>query len=253
MPVTLSTHNGLDHPGLIVGGVMSNRLTYRIMGLLGILNLALLVIPMLIAPIPPLEVGADLVAFNLTYRGALMAGNYLAVVQLPVGLILLTFVAALTRRAEITPDGWHWMAVFALGICAVCVLSLPLFLYISAPLIAHLGKETLTLMLQLSLYSVDVYYLIQGTVLAAIAIAVLRLHHMPAWLGYLAALAGAVSALGSLGLVVASGPLSATGFITVFGGGFSLPGWLFAAGLFWLFHPEPGFASTSGVRRGTHP
>ena len=216
---------------------MTGQSTYRVMGVLGILNLLLILAPLFIAPIPPFGPGADLVAFNAAHRGALMLGNYLGVIQLPVELILLVFVAAITRRAEETSEGWLWLLIFGSGVCATTAALVLGFLFFVSPLIAGLGQSALALVGTLGLYDLDVSYSIQALLLTAIALATLRLRHMPAWLGYLAYVAAALSALGTLGLLATTGPFAAAGPVPLFASGLSLPVWLLSASLYWLVRP----------------
>lgn len=218
---------------------MMDRSTYRAMGLLGVANLLLILAPLFIAPIPPFGPGADLVAFNVSHRGALMLGNYLGVIQLPIGLALLVFISAVTRQAEEASRGWLWMLIFGSGLCAATAGVVIAFLFLVTPLIAGLGQSALALLAQLGLYDLDISYAIQSLLLGAIGLATFRLRHLPAWLGYAACLAAALSWFGTFGLVATSGPFAAAGPVALFGAGLSLPGWILLVGLYWLVHPGP--------------
>ncbi|HEX4024116.1 MAG TPA: hypothetical protein VHX52_05355 [Steroidobacteraceae bacterium] len=216
---------------------MNDPLPYRAMGWLAIINALLIVVPLFIAPIPPLAPGANLVAFNIAHHDMLVLGNYLGVIQLPVGLILLVFIAAAARAAEAGSRGWLWLLIFGAGMCVTAVATVLGFFFFVGPFVVSLGQAALALLGQVGFYSLDISFANQALLLGVIALAVMRLRFLPAWLGYLAWLMAILSALATLGVLVSSGPLAATSPAVLFAGGFSLPVWLLLAGIYWLVHP----------------
>jgi hypothetical protein len=216
---------------------MTDRLPYRAMAWLGIANFLLVVVPIFIAPIPPFGPSADLVAFNTIHRSELIRGNYLGVIQLPVELIVLVFISAVTRRAEESQRGWLWLLIFGSSLCATAVATVLAFFFFVGPFLVSLGQSALALLWQLALYSLDISYAIQALLLGAIGFATFRLRYLPAWLGYIAWLAALLSALGTLGLVATSGPFAASSPLALFGAGFALPIWILLVSIYWLVHP----------------
>jgi hypothetical protein len=217
---------------------MTDRLSYRAIGWLGIANFLLIVVPIFIAPIPPFGPDADLITFNTVHRSALILGNYLGVLQLPIGLIWLVFISAVTRQAEENNQhGWLWLLVLGSSLCATAVATVLAFFFFLGPFIMSLGQPALLLLGQLGLYGIDISYSIQALLLGTIGLATFRLRFLPPWLGYIAWLAAMLSALGTVGLLVSSGPLAATSPVALFAAGFSLPIWILLVSIYWLVHP----------------
>jgi hypothetical protein len=213
------------------------RLSYRVFGCFAIINALLIVVPIFLAPLPPLGPGADLVTFNSVHRGTLIVGNYLGVIQLPVSLFLLLFIAAATRQAEKPSGGWLWLLVTGSAVSASTFGAVLATYFLLGPFMVNLGQPALELLSQFGLYSLSVSYSIQALLLGAIGVAVLRLRYVPVWLGYLVWLAAILSGLATLGLIFTSGPLSATSPVSLFIGGLSLPIWLLVLGIYWIFQP----------------
>ena len=224
---------------------MNANLPYRAAAWLGVLNFLLNVVPFFIAPVPPFGPGADLVGFNLSHHGALIVANYLGVIQLPVGLIVLVLLAAHTRYAEDRARGWGWLLILAAAVATVAVTAIITALFSLGPLLPGLGQMALALLTALGLYSVDVSFALQTLLLAAIGAATLRLRHLPPWLGWAAWLAALLSALATLGLLMSSGPLAATSPVGLSVGGFSLPVWILLLSIYWLVRPPSGPAPTA--------
>jgi hypothetical protein len=207
------------------------------MGLLAIVNFLLVVIPLAVAPVPPFDPGADLVAFDTTHHSALILGNYLTVLQLPVGLTFLIFVAAVTRQAEENQRGWLSLLILGSSLCTMTLAAVIAFFFDLSPLIVSLGQSALALLMQLGLHSIPLYDVMQTLMLGAIGVATLRLRFLPAWLGYIAWLAAVLSALATLGLLVPSGPLAASSTVALAMAGLPLPIWILLAGICWLVRP----------------
>ncbi len=216
---------------------MIDQLPYRPMGGLGIAYLLMVVIPLSIAPLPPFGPDADLVAFNTANHDALLLSNYLAAFQPPIVLIFLVFVAAVTRQAEESSRGWQWLLILAASVCTVAVTIVDTFFVCAEPFVVKLGQPVLALITQISLYGFLISFAMQALLLGAIGVAALRLHFLPAWLGFVALLAAAVSALGTLGLLMTAGPFTATSPIALFASPFSLPVWITLVSIYWLVHP----------------
>src|SRR5262245_61611179 len=81
-------------------GMSLDRLSYRLFGLITIINMVFVIVPLTIAPLPPLAPGADLVAFNRDNSEAIMLSNYIGALEWPLNTLLIIFVAAATRVAE---------------------------------------------------------------------------------------------------------------------------------------------------------
>lgn len=224
---------------------MTDRLPYRAMGCLAIVNALLLAVPLIIAPLPPFGPDADLIAFNIAHKDQLLLSNYLAVFQPLTGLVLLVFLSAVTRQAEGASRGWLWMLILSAGIVATGATVSIEALICAEPFVVNLGPGPLTLITQISLYGLDISYSVQALLLAALALAVLRLRLLPAWLGYLAWLGALLALLGTLGLIATSGLFAAAGPVSLLAAVFALPAWLLLVGLYWLVHPAPRTAAAA--------
>jgi hypothetical protein len=216
---------------------MNANLPYRAAAWLGVLNFLLNVVPFFIAPLPPFGPGADLVGFDLRYHDALIVANYLGVIQVPVGLIVLVFIAAHTRYAEDRARGAWWLLILAAAVATAAVTAIITALFSVGPLLPGLGRLALAVLTALGLYSLDVSFALQALLLAAIGVATVRLRHLPPWLGWTAWLAALLSALATFGLLMSSGPLAATSPLGLSVGGFSLPVWILLLSLYWLVRP----------------
>jgi hypothetical protein len=216
---------------------MIARWSFRVFGVLAIINLLEIPLSISFAPVPSFRMDADLLAFYTTYGRGMMIGNYLATLQLVLGLILQLFVITAIRQAEAPSGGalWVWVLGSALGFDAIATV---VALFFDLPtFFVRFGNDVLVIITQIGVYGIDVANAFQAMLMAAIAVAILRLRMVPAWLGWAAWCAAILSAVGTLGLVLSTGPASARAPFTLFIAGPSQQLWLLLMGLYWLFRP----------------
>ena len=226
---------------------MSDRLCYRLYGWLAIINFALVLVPLFIAPIPPLAPGADLVGFIHLHNRALREANYLGVVQLPVQLLVLIFLAAVIRHFEESRRGWLWLLVLGSAVSLTTLAAVFGLFLIIGPFIASLGQAALAPLTQLWLFGGELSNSIQALMMGAVAVAILRLRSLPGWLGYLAWVVAALSGVGTLGMLFMHGPLAVTDTLALLIVGFSVPVWLLLLGIYWAMRAaaQPSVAAAT--------
>lgn len=154
-------------------------------------------------------------------------------------MFLLTFLVAVIRQVEARSGGPLWLFVMAGAFGFIAIATVTALFFDMGPFLTHLGNNTLLLMTQLALFGIQLADAFQIFLMAALAVAVLRLRFLPAWLGWLALGGAALSVIGTFGLLVTEGPVSVRGAVTLFVGGSIQQVWLLVLGIYWLKAQQP--------------
>lgn len=209
--------------------------SYRWYAIFTFINIVMILGTIYFAPPAPFGPGADLIAFEIEYRTTLLAGNYLGVIQLLLGLYLMVFLVQVIREAEARSGGWLWIMVLSFSITFGAMFMMVSFFFSMPPLIIDQGIVPLRLLTQLGLYGLGFQNAFQAVLMAVIAIATLRLRFLPPWMGWAAWVAAILSWLGTLGLF-GSNALAQHNF-TLLIAGMAQHVWQVLSGIYWLARP----------------
>ncbi len=91
--------------------------------------------------LPPLGASpASVSAYFASHRMPFLIGNYLGIAALVPGLVTLSYLCALFRRAE-EPEGWSWLIVMSSGVLFFGVAAVDLIVFQVVPFLSTPGLE----------------------------------------------------------------------------------------------------------------
>ena len=225
-------------PGAIVAGL--NASVQRLIGSLGTLYVVATIAPAFFLPPPPPGGApvAEIASYYSGHRGALLLAGWVGLLAFPLGF---AFVSGLGLVLRGTGAASVWLVVIALvsisvtlavaAVQGILALAVPYVSSSAAPAEVKLLADITQLGFSAT-FAFEISYFVASGVLA------LRSPVIPNWLGYTAVIAAFTALLGSLGVIVGSGPLAAGGPATLMALVASLLWWL-AAGLLLLLRPRP--------------
>jgi len=185
----------------------------RLGGVAGVAFVVLSVVIVFAAPFwPPLGASAaDVVAWHTAHRMPFLVGNFLAVAAAVPSLVQLAVVVALIKRAD--ERGWLWLAVLASAVLAHAVGATVLMVYQAIPFVLDDAGAAKALS-DLAGAGFALFLLPLGAFLSFTTWAIRRTRIFPAWLGHVGVALALVVFAGSVGAIVADGPLAGGGAVT---------------------------------------
>jgi len=217
-----------------------NASLQRLIGSLGMLYVVATIAPAFFLPPPPPGGApvAEIASYYSGHRDALLVAGWFGLLAFPFGFAFVSGLGLILRGPDTTSA---WLVVIALVSISVtlAVAAVQGILALAVPYVsASASPAEVKLLADITQLGFSATFAFEISYFVASGFLALRSPVIPDWLGYTAMIAAFPALLGSLGVVVGSGPLAAGGPATLVALVAGLLWWL-AASLLLLLRPRP--------------